>query len=447
MSWGQNYYGQANVPSGLSNVIAVAAGYYHSLALKADGTVVSWGDGRYGQTNVPSRLSNVVTVATGFYHNLALNPDGTVVSWGSLGYNSSDQTNVTSGLSNVVALAVGWYHSLALCGDGPPWLAPHLADRWVLAGGTTFFTTAATGARPMSYQWRLNGANLPDATNATLVLTNAQPNQAGAYSVVASNAYGTATSSNALLTVLPMRITSEPQSLSVKAGSNCAFTVAVEGSAPISIQWYFNGAAIAGATASTYAITNVQLAHQGGYQAIATNTSGSVTSAVASLAVLAAPSIKGQPQSMNVLAGSNVTFFASAQGSAPMSWQWLYNGADIPGATNASYTLLNAQPANVGGYAAVAANSYGTNASAPEVLTVTSAGSVELQKPLLKGGVLNLSLPSCSGLLYTLQYKETLDQPAWVDLPAVAGTGASLTLSATNDANAQRYYRVKITPR
>ena len=57
--------------------MAIAAGEYHSLALKADGTVVAWGDNGYGQTTVPSGLSNVVAIAAGGYHSLALTAEGT----------------------------------------------------------------------------------------------------------------------------------------------------------------------------------------------------------------------------------------------------------------------------------------------------------------------------------------------------------------------------------
>ena len=71
-AWGNNDSGQTTVPAGLSNVVAIAAGYYHSLALKTDGTVVAWGYNGYGQTNVPAGLSNVVAIAAGGYHSLAL---------------------------------------------------------------------------------------------------------------------------------------------------------------------------------------------------------------------------------------------------------------------------------------------------------------------------------------------------------------------------------------
>ena len=85
------------------------------MVLRADGTVVAWGNNSNGQTNVPPGLSNVVAIAAGFYHCLALRNDGTVVAWG---WNNYGQTNVPAGMSNVVAIAAGGYQSLALLGAG-----------------------------------------------------------------------------------------------------------------------------------------------------------------------------------------------------------------------------------------------------------------------------------------------------------------------------------------
>jgi hypothetical protein len=53
-------------------VVAVAAGGYHSLALKNDGKVLAWGDNSTNQTSIPSGLSNVVAISSGYFHNLAL---------------------------------------------------------------------------------------------------------------------------------------------------------------------------------------------------------------------------------------------------------------------------------------------------------------------------------------------------------------------------------------
>ncbi len=109
--------GAPEVPTILPREAAtsIAAGGYHSLALKADGTVLGWGDDSYGQNEAPAGLSKVVTVAAGLDHNLALNADGTVLGWGD---NSDGQTNIPAGLNNVMAIAAGAAHSLALKNDG-----------------------------------------------------------------------------------------------------------------------------------------------------------------------------------------------------------------------------------------------------------------------------------------------------------------------------------------
>ena len=102
-----------NVPVVLSNAVAIAAGGSHDLALRADGSIVgwSWGYTDYGEATPPSGLSNVVDIAAGDGFSLgATGADGTVVSWGYT-------TNVPAGLSNVVAVSAA-SHSLALRADG-----------------------------------------------------------------------------------------------------------------------------------------------------------------------------------------------------------------------------------------------------------------------------------------------------------------------------------------
>ena len=90
--------GRPPSPRGLANVIAVAAGANHSLALKSDGTVVAWGWNAYGQATVPTGLADVIAIAAGGDHSLALKSDGTVVAWGD---NSSGQSTVPADLAGV----------------------------------------------------------------------------------------------------------------------------------------------------------------------------------------------------------------------------------------------------------------------------------------------------------------------------------------------------------
>lgn len=112
--WGDNSFGQTNVPAGATNLMAIASGGYHNLAVRGDGTVVAWGWNSAGQANVPAGLSNVMSIAAGEEHSLALRTDGSVVAWGN---NFFGQMNVPAGLSNVVAVAAGANHSLALQED------------------------------------------------------------------------------------------------------------------------------------------------------------------------------------------------------------------------------------------------------------------------------------------------------------------------------------------
>jgi len=116
--WGSNTSGQRDgKPDGLNNVVSIAAGGFHSMALQNDGTVVVWGQNVYDQRDgKPDDLNNVVSIAAGGYHSMALQNDGNVVVWGS---NSDGQRDdIPAGLNNVVSIAAGGRHSMALQNDG-----------------------------------------------------------------------------------------------------------------------------------------------------------------------------------------------------------------------------------------------------------------------------------------------------------------------------------------
>ncbi len=86
--------------------------------------------------------------------------------------------------------------------DGSPIIATQPANQVSVQGGNGVFSVLSSGQLPLFYQWQFDGANIEDATNATLQLTNLAVGQAGSYGVVVSNSLGSATSSYALLSVL-----------------------------------------------------------------------------------------------------------------------------------------------------------------------------------------------------------------------------------------------------
>lgn len=114
-AWGDNTFGESSTPAGLSNVVAVAGGYYHTLALRSDGTVVGWGNNGDGEAIPPAGLSGVVAITGGGFFSLALQNNGTIVGWG---INNFGQISPPAGLSGVVAISAGFFHSLALQSDG-----------------------------------------------------------------------------------------------------------------------------------------------------------------------------------------------------------------------------------------------------------------------------------------------------------------------------------------
>jgi alpha-tubulin suppressor-like RCC1 family protein len=314
VAWGNNSVGQTNVPRGLTKVVAVAAGYFHGVALRADGTVVTWGANYGGEpsvlTNVlaiaaggnhslalradgtvevwglgwvPANLTGVVAVAAGWYHSLALKSDGTVAAWGN---NTVGQTNVPTSLSNVVAIAAGYAYDLALVGDGPPFVITPPINQTVLGGRTVRFRAAATGAWPLTYQWQFNGADIPDATNAVLTLTDVRTLQAGAYSVKVRNALGVTVSPSALLTVMPAVVAVQPQSQVAVLGGTVSFRATVLGNDALAYQWLFNGEDLPGATNSVLTMANAQKGLAGRYAVAVSTVYGVAKSTDATLGVV-----------------------------------------------------------------------------------------------------------------------------------------------------------------
>ncbi len=119
VAWGNNEFGQTAVPIGLTNIVSIAAGDAHNIALKNDGTVVAWGDNSNGQINVPPTLKNVKAISAGPNYSVALLKDGTVIAWGAFGrYFDFASVSMPLGLSDVVSIASGDSYFCALKRDG-----------------------------------------------------------------------------------------------------------------------------------------------------------------------------------------------------------------------------------------------------------------------------------------------------------------------------------------
>jgi len=148
-------------------------------------------------------------------------------------------------------------------------------------GDNASFGVTATGAAPLSYQWRLNNTDLPGETGDTLDLVNVQPSDAGNYTVRVSNSVGAITSAPATLTVLVApSIDTQPQGGTHLAGSDVTLSVLASGTEPLRYQWYFNSTTpLAGATDASLLLSAVTIGEGGLYQVEVSNDAGSILSA------------------------------------------------------------------------------------------------------------------------------------------------------------------------
>ena len=262
----------------------------------------------------------------------------------------------------------------------PPSITTQPANLTVTAPGAANFSVVATGDAPLSYQWRRYGVNISGATSSSYSLNPTAVSDSGEFSVVVSNASGSVTSATATLTVnpapVPPSITSQPANVTVTAPAAANFSVAANGDTPMSYQWRRNGVDIGGAINASYTLNPTAVTDNGAqFSVVVSNAAGTVTSAAATLTVNAAstpPSITTQPANVTVTAPAAANFSVVATGDAPLAYQWRRNGANISGATSASYSLNPTSLADNGAqFDVVVSNGAGTVTSTAATLTVT----------------------------------------------------------------------------
>ncbi|ATC63731.1 hypothetical protein CMV30_07065 [Nibricoccus aquaticus] len=333
--------------------------------------------------------------------------------------------SLTAGSTDRVALASGVPYTLSLKVERQSFTV-NIVTLSITGGAlpsTYTYTGTDNGAATSSYafDWfgfRYSGSNLASA----VVFTNVK--------VVTATATPTAPA-----------ITTQPASQSVNVGANASFNVVATGTG-LTYQWYKDTVAIGSATSDTLALTNVQLSDAGSYTVKVTNTGGDVTSSAAVLTVntpAVAPSITTHPAGQTVNAGASASFSVVASGTAPLTYQWKKDGADIGGATGATYTIASTVTGDSGSYTVVVTNSVNSATSNAAVLTVNSgAGSAPtittqpMSRNIVAGSDVTLTVAATGTGPFTYQWKK--------DSTDISGaTGASLVLANLSPSDSGNY--------
>jgi hypothetical protein len=221
--------------------------------------------------------------------------------WQFQGTNIVGATNTTLNVTNAHQASIGTYqvvvtNSLGSVTSAPavlnlmPGILTQPTNITALAGSTVTFTVVAEGSSPLSYQWQKNGTNVAaNGNSSAFALGTIQASDAGAYNVVVTNAFGSAISGSATLTVSSQgpAITTQPAQVIVPTNSDATFTITATGTPPLAFQWRFNNANLAAQTNAALVLHSVQSSNAGPYAVVVTNSFGAVTSSPALLKLLA----------------------------------------------------------------------------------------------------------------------------------------------------------------
>jgi len=359
-AWGDNTYHQCSVPTEIAS--AAAAGKNHSLALLVDGQVIAWGDNSQGQTNVPFMPYPSTAIAAGTYHNLALNIHGNVTAWGA---NASGQCNVPDTATNVVALAAGDTFSLALRADGTvvSWgnLPPKALSN-VLALSACGPHAIALHADGSVSTWGTTANALdsppPQATNAVAVAAGAKhflallrsgellawgENDSGQITVppLGTNIARICAGHSCSLALVDAGQFSQPAPVRNFLGYRNSDVLLAGNTGPGACRWLRDGVLIPGQNNPFFIIEDAQTNQSGNYELVVTFPSGIEHRQVFSVAITPAPPhmIAPLPPSRTNVFGTDASISGHLAGEEPISYSWQLNGVplvDGPGVSGAA---------------------------------------------------------------------------------------------------------------
>jgi enediyne biosynthesis protein E4 len=338
---------------------------------------------------------------------------------------TSMKTNSTRSRMSELSLTVLLFLAAAGAGFGQPVITQQPQNQTNCQGDTVSFSVEATGASPLTYQWRSHSGltvftNLPGETNAVLVVTNVR--RTWRYSVVVSDASSLSVTSAVVRVAVnfPFGITGQPAGATLEVGSTFTCSVVVSNSTSVTYQWYCNDQPLPGKTIFGLTITNIQPSDAGDYWVVVANPwCGSQTSQTARLDVVHfPPGFTQQPASAGVELGSPFTCSVLATGRPPLFYQWCFQGAALPGKTTTNLFFSSFQSSNVGEYFVVVTNVWGAATSQVATLTGVVAGVSFIN-------VVNSPIVSRPGFSLAGAWAD-FDGDGWLDLCLTRGADTGL---------------------
>lgn len=210
------------------------------------------------------------------------------------------------------------------------------------------------------------------------------------------------------------------------------------------VEWFIDGLKLATINNAAFIASNIFIGYWDSFSSVSDNAAlsfGLVDNVrVERFVTNAPPYITSQPQGLSVREGTNVTFTVVAGGTGPLTYQWRFNGTNLPGATASSFTRNQVQPVDAGDYSVLIANVAGTVASSTALLAVTVPQPLKFESvTLLANDELRLRISSDPGMV-TIQWSSNLVN--WQTLTNLAHPGGAIEFAdPVAIETPQRFYR------
>ena len=232
-----------------------------------------------------------------------------------------------------------------------------------------------------------------------------------------------------------------PAGRTIAVGTPVTFDVAATGTS-LKYRWLKDDIELAKATNDTYTVTSATSASAGSYKVRVSNAAGVVLSAPAVLVVTAAgPTILVPPAAKTVHEGEPASVAVTAEGPAPLTYQWSKDGVPLAGATAATLPLTKVSASDAGDYSVAVTGPSGTATTSPVKLTVAPPLAIALVA--LTDVQTTLSFVSIADRNYIVESTDALGTGSWTSVLAVTAAGPTTLFNEVRGSSPFRYWRVR----
>jgi hypothetical protein len=336
-------------------------------------------------TLTPSSQYQVLTIPlnTNFLSKLSSSTPTRIILGGSISTLNADETDSEYFSASTQEPNIQLALTLANSPSPLQLLTQPVGAYQLLDGQEWAFTVRACGADPIFYQWQVNGADIPGATNSVLSFNPLLLGDAGEYQVVVSNSQGSVTSSIAPITVDALR-TYTGGSFATSEGFDFSISVFTQSARPAFYQWYHNDEPVPGGDKSLLLIPVATTNDAGNYTVIVTNAVGASTNFVSVTVLSNPPLITNVFTNQIVSQGSTIVLAVTSIGGPPPTFYWYFNDVPLNVANGPQLALINVNTNDAGNYSLVASNRLGSVTNRAS-LSVAPAGPLDrwtLRNPL-----------------------------------------------------------------